>query len=86
MAVAACCGSAATAALGGAPLIAATASSVPHDVLDERRLVGTAASDLNTLAGARGARSVSPCEHKDKKANPRCSNAGPLEGRFLTSG
>jgi hypothetical protein len=24
--------------------------------LDERRLVGTAASDLNTLAGAKGAR------------------------------
>jgi hypothetical protein len=28
--------------------------SVPRDALDERRLVGTDASDLNTLAGARG--------------------------------
>jgi hypothetical protein len=62
-AVAACCGSTATATLRGASLAAAAAPSVPCDALDERRLVGTAASDLNTLAGARGARSASPCEH-----------------------
>jgi hypothetical protein len=42
----------------------------PTTPLDERRLVGTAASDLNTLAGARGAWSASPCEHKDKKVRP----------------
>jgi hypothetical protein len=35
-------------------LAVVAAPSVPHDALDERRLVGTAASDLNTLAGARG--------------------------------
>jgi hypothetical protein len=63
VAIAACCDSAATAVLHGASLAAATAPSVPRDALDERLLVGTAASDLNTLAGARGARSASPYEH-----------------------
>jgi hypothetical protein len=63
VAVAACCGSAATAALRGASLTAAVTPSVPRDALDERRLVGTATSDLSTLAGAREAWSASPCEH-----------------------
>jgi hypothetical protein len=35
--------------------------------------MGTAASDLNTLAGARGARWAPPCEHKDEKSNSRSS-------------
>jgi hypothetical protein len=36
------------------PLAAVTAPMATRDALDERRLVGTTASVLNTLAGARG--------------------------------
>ncbi len=67
VAVATCCDSVAVAALNGAPLVKAAALPVARGALDERRLVGTAASDLSTLAGARGARSASPCEHKGGK-------------------
>jgi hypothetical protein len=67
VAVATCCDSVAVAALNGAPLVKAAALPVAGGALDERRLVGTAASDLSTLAGARGARSASPCEHKGGK-------------------
>jgi hypothetical protein len=35
-------------------LAAAVALPAASDAIDERRLVGTAASDLSTLAGARG--------------------------------
>jgi hypothetical protein len=38
-----------------------------RDALDEHCLVGTAAFDLSTLAGARGARWVPPCEHENEK-------------------
>jgi hypothetical protein len=58
---AACCASAATrsgsvasAAPRESPLAAVAVLAAAHDALDERRLVGTAASDLSTLAGARG--------------------------------
>jgi hypothetical protein len=68
----------ATAALGRA-LLDATATpresslaavavlAAAREDLDERRLVGTAASDLSTLAGATGARWVPPCEREDEK-------------------
>jgi hypothetical protein len=60
---AACCGSAAVASCRGSSVTAAGCGSetsavavlaVARDALDERRLVGTAASVLSTLAGARG--------------------------------
>jgi hypothetical protein len=68
--VTACCASAATrggsvvvtagcvsetsAAPRESPLTAVTVLAAARDALDERHLVGTAASDLSTLAGARG--------------------------------
>jgi hypothetical protein len=67
VAVSTCCGSVATATPRGASLVAAVVLPVTRGALDERRLMGTAASDLNTLAGARGARSASPCEREDRK-------------------
>jgi hypothetical protein len=51
-----CCGSTVAAALRGPSLTAVAALPVARGTLDERRLMGTAASDLNTLAGVRGAR------------------------------
>jgi hypothetical protein len=69
----------AIATLRGASLVVAVAPSVTRDALDERRFVGTAASDLNTLAGARGARSASPCEHLNGKIKPPLSRTGCLE-------
>jgi hypothetical protein len=48
------CGSETSAAPREPSLTAAAALPGAHDALDERRLVGTAASDLSTLAGARG--------------------------------
>jgi anti-sigma-K factor RskA len=51
-AVASCCDSVATATLrGGSPVVAALLAA--GGTLDERRLVGTDASDLSALAGAR---------------------------------
>jgi uncharacterized membrane protein YdfJ with MMPL/SSD domain len=50
--VAACCGPAA--APREPSLAAVTVLPATRDALNERRLVGTAASDLSTLAGARG--------------------------------
>jgi hypothetical protein len=50
----ACCGSTAAAALRGPSLAAVASLPATRDALDERRLVGMAAPDLNTLAGARG--------------------------------
>jgi hypothetical protein len=49
----ACCDPAAAAALRGPLLAAVAVLSAARGALDERRLMGTAASDLNTLAGAR---------------------------------
>jgi hypothetical protein len=55
VAAATCCGSVAVAASCGASLVAAAAAlPAACGALDERRLVGTAASDLSTLADARG--------------------------------
>jgi hypothetical protein len=48
------CDSTAAAAVRGPSLAAIAVLPAARDALDERRLVGTAASDLNTLAGARG--------------------------------
>jgi hypothetical protein len=47
-------GSVALAALCEPPLAAVTTLTAAREALDERRLVGTAVSVLNTLAGARG--------------------------------
>jgi hypothetical protein len=47
-------GSAAATALRGPSLSIVAALPAARGALDERRLVGTAASDLNTVAGARG--------------------------------
>jgi hypothetical protein len=41
-----------------------------RDALDERRLVGTAASDLNTLAGTRGAQLAPPYERENEQVKP----------------
>jgi hypothetical protein len=48
------CDSAAAAALRRPSLAAVAVLPTARDALNERRLVGTAASDLNTLVGARG--------------------------------
>jgi hypothetical protein len=48
------CGSVASAALCEPPLAGDAVLAAARDALDERRLVGTAASVLSTLAGARG--------------------------------
>jgi hypothetical protein len=52
--VAAGWGSETSAALRESPLAAVAMLAAARDALDERRLVGTAVSVLNTLAGARG--------------------------------
>jgi hypothetical protein len=54
----------------GPSLAAVAVLPAARDALDERRLVGTAASDLNTLAGARGARWAPPCRHEDEIIKP----------------
>jgi hypothetical protein len=82
----ACCDSAATAALRGPSLATVVVLPAARRALDERRLVGTAASDLNTLAGARGARWASPCEHENEKSGTRLSKTWRLGVRPLTSG
>jgi hypothetical protein len=65
--VAACCGSEAVAAPHEPSLAAVATLPAARDALDERCLVGTVASNLNTLAGARGARWAPPCEREDRK-------------------
>jgi hypothetical protein len=69
VAVAAGCGSVATATLRGSSLVAAAVLPVTLDALDERRLMGTDTSDLSALAGVRGegGRSAPPCERKNEK-------------------
>jgi hypothetical protein len=59
--------STAAAALHGPSLSAVAVLPAARDALDERRLVGIVASDLNTLAGARGARWASPYKHENEK-------------------
>jgi hypothetical protein len=54
IATTACCGSEAAAAPREPSLAVVAVLPAARDALDERRLVGTAASDLSTLAGARG--------------------------------
>jgi hypothetical protein len=60
-----------SAALCEPPLAAEAVLVAARDALDERRLVGTTASVLSTLAGARGGTVGTPCEHEDKKLRPR---------------
>jgi hypothetical protein len=62
-----CCGPATAAAPRESSLAAVVVLAVARGALDERRLVGTVASDLGTLAGARGARWAPPCEREDEK-------------------
>jgi hypothetical protein len=52
--VADCCGPATAAAPRESSPTADVVLAAARDALDERRLMGTAASDLSTLAGARG--------------------------------
>jgi hypothetical protein len=54
VAVATCSGSAAAATLRGGSLVAVAVPPVTLGTLDERRLMGTDASNLSTLVGARG--------------------------------
>jgi hypothetical protein len=54
MVVASRCGPEGPAASREPPLAAVVAPTAARDALDERRLVGTTASVLNTLADARG--------------------------------
>jgi hypothetical protein len=58
MPAAACCGYAAAATLRGASLVVVAVLPVTRGALDERRLMGTDASALSTLAGARGTVSI----------------------------
>jgi hypothetical protein len=82
----ACCGSTTAAALRGPSLAAVAVLPAARGALDECRLVGTAASDLNTLAGARGALWVPPCERENKTSNIRLSKIWRLGEWSLTSG
>jgi hypothetical protein len=68
--VAAYCSSEATAAPREPSLATVAVLPAARDALDERHLVGTTASDLSTLVGARGARWAPPCEHESKKVKP----------------
>jgi hypothetical protein len=54
MVVAACCSPATAAASRESLLAAIVVLAIARNALDERRLVGTAASNFSTLAGARG--------------------------------
>jgi hypothetical protein len=82
----ACCGSTAAAALRGSSLAAVTVLSAARSALNERRLVGTAAFDLNTLAGTRGgARWVPPYERENKKSNIHLSKTWRLGEWSLNS-
>jgi hypothetical protein len=67
VAVTTCCDPATAAAPREPSLAAVAVLSAALDALDERRLVGTDASDLNTLASARGARWAPPCERENEK-------------------
>jgi hypothetical protein len=79
-----CCGSTAAAVMCVPSPVTVATLPVARGALDERRLVGTAASDLNTLAGARGAQSVPPCEREDGKIKIRPSKILRLGERSLT--
>jgi hypothetical protein len=64
------CGSETSAVPHESPLAVVAMLAASRDTLDERCLVGTAASDLSTLAGARGAQWAPPCEHEGEKVRP----------------
>jgi hypothetical protein len=68
--VAAGCGSETSATPRESPLAAIAVLVVTRDALDERRLVGTAAFVLSTLAGARGVTWAPPCEHEGERVRP----------------
>jgi hypothetical protein len=69
----ACCGPAATAAPREPSLAAVAVLAAARDALDERRLVGTVASDLSTLAGARGGGGRHPANARMRKLSPHRS-------------
>jgi hypothetical protein len=63
----ACCGSTAAAALRGPSLATVAMLPAARGALDECRVMGTAASNLNILAGARGAWWAPPYEREVEK-------------------
>jgi hypothetical protein len=65
--VAAGCGSETSAAPRESPLAAVVVLTVARDALDERRLVGTVASDLTPWQVREGARWAPPCEREGEK-------------------
>jgi hypothetical protein len=81
-----CCGSTAAATLSRPSLVAVAALPASCGALDERRLVGTAASDLNTLAGVGGHGRRHPANTKTRKSNSHLSRTGRPRERLLTSG
>jgi hypothetical protein len=80
VAVTAYCDSAAAAALHGPSLAAVVVLSAARDALDERRLVGMAASDLNTLALRGGHGGRHPANVKTRKLNSRSSRRCGIRG------
>jgi hypothetical protein len=71
VAATACCGSEAATALREPSLAAVVVLPTARDTLDEHRLVGTVASDLSTLAGARGHGGRHPANAKTRKFSSR---------------
>jgi hypothetical protein len=81
-----CCGSVAAAASRGSSLVVAAVLPVTLGALDESPLVGTDASDLSALAGARGGRSAPPCKYENKKIRLLPQNWGTRRGDCLPQG
>jgi hypothetical protein len=69
VAVTACCDSAAAAVPHEPSLAAVAVLPAARDALDEHRLVGTAASDLNTLQGQGGHDGRDPANEKTRRLN-----------------
>jgi hypothetical protein len=82
----ACCGSIAAAALCGPSLAAVAMLSAARGALDDCRLMGTASSDLNILAGARGAWWAPPCKREDEKSDTHLSKTWRLGSGRLPQG
>jgi hypothetical protein len=82
----ACCDFVVAAALRGPSLVAVAVLLAARDALDERRPEGTAASDLYTFAGARGAQWAPPCEHENEKSGTSHSKTWHLGECSLTLG
>jgi hypothetical protein len=78
------CGSVAAAVPCGGSLATAVLP-VARDALDERRLMGTDASDLSALASARAGTVGATCEHEYKKLSSSSSKLERLGEGLLTS-